>query len=532
MEAASRNIAKKYNVKLEVPGLLFVDTPGHEAFVNLRKRGGSIADIVILVVDSERGLENQAKESLEILRERKTPFLVAFNKVDKIPEWKPHPEKDVVADIDSQSPKTRSAFDTLLYRLVGELSELGFQSDRFDRVSDFRRSVAIVPVSAVTGEGLPELMLMAAGLCQVFLRNRLTLNPEDTRGIVLEVKEETGLGTTLDVIVYDGVLRKGDQFVVGGFDSPLVSRVKTILVPRSGVTQPGESKFIEIEEAPAAMGVKIVASGVESAIAGSPLVVYLDGPEAAVKAVRSEIESVRIKSDKKGVVVKADALGSLEAIAGALVKRNVPVRYADIGNISRRDLLEASVTKKEDPLLGVVLAFNVRFAPGAEDEASNMGIPVFRSKLIYEIIEGYTAWMEQEKQKMLTQQLSTLVRPGRAKILPGHVFRRANPIIVGVEVEAGTLRPDYPLINAEGKAIGKIMQIQYNGEPVESAAKGQSVAISVRSDLMVGRQVQEGDKLYVDVPDEHSLLMRTKYRENVDAEELELLEELKSLKAR
>lgn len=484
-----------------------------------------------MVVDSERGLENQAKESIEILRERRTPFLVAFNKIDKINGWKPDLSRDIVSDIDSQPPRVKTAFETVFYRLVGELAEMGFQSDRFDRVRDFRSTLTIVPVSAVTGEGIPELMLMTAGLCQVYMRQRLTLNPDETKGIVLEVKEETGLGTTLDTIVYDGILRKGDGFVVGGYESPIVSKVKSILVP--GNTSKGAStdeRFTEISEAPAAMGVKVVANDVESAVAGSPLIAFKDSPESAISQVKAEMESVRIKSDKKGVVVKADALGSLEALAGMLQKRGVPVRYSDIGGISRRDLLEASITKKEDPLLGAVLAFNVKFVPGADEDAVSLGIPVFRSQLIYEIIEEYTRWLESERQKRTYEQLASLIKPGKAKILRGHVFRRNNPIIVGVEVEMGEIKPDYPLITSEGKPVGRVMQIQYNGEPVQAATKGQSVAISIKSDLTVGRQVQEEDTLYVDVPAEHSYILRTKFEDYLGEEGIKLLEECRQVR--
>jgi translation initiation factor 5B len=521
---------QRYGVKLDVPGLLFVDTPGHEAFVNLRKRGGSIADIAILVVDAERGLENQTVESIEILKEKKTPFLVALNKIDRIPGWKPNPSLDIVANINSQSQRTRGTFDSYIYKLIGDLGKLGFMSDRFDRVKDFQNVLTIVPVSAATGEGLPELLLMTAGLCQVFLKRRLTVNPSDTKGIVLEVKEELGLGTTVDAIIYDGVLRKGDTIVLGGYDLPVVSKVKAILLPKLlGHQASSDDRFREIPEAPAAMGVKIVGPNLEAVIPGSPIYVPKNGVEQTVKSIMKELDSVRIKSDSKGVVLKADALGSLEALVDSLRRRNIPVRYADIGNISKRDVLEASITKKEEALYGVILAFNVKFLAGTEDEAKALNIPVFKSSVIYEIVEQYSKWLESERSRILALELSSLIRPAKFRIMPGYLFRRSNPVIVGVEVLGGVLKPGYPLVSAKCVPLGTIMQIQHNGKPVEQAEKGQNVAVSIKGDIMIGRQVEEGETVYVKVPEEHLRLLKTKYKDAVQTDELALIEELQAI---
>ncbi|MEM3710816.1 MAG: translation initiation factor IF-2 [Thermoprotei archaeon] len=523
----SGQLMKKYGVKLEVPGLLFVDTPGHEAFVNLRIRGGSIADIAIVVVDAEKGLENQTIESIKILKEKKTPFLVAMNKIDRIPGWVPHPELDVINSIDRQHAKVKAAVETLFYRLVNDLNQLGFTAERFDRVRDFRSVLSIVPVSAVTGEGIPELLLVTAGLCQVFLRKRLQVNPNETKGVVLEVKEEQGLGYTLDAIIYDGVLKKNDNIIIMGVDEPIVTKVKALLLPRQQAFTSGTERFREISEAHAAIGVKIVATNLEGVIAGSPIYVASDPMrinELKAKLIQ-EVESIKIKTDSKGVIVKADTLGTLEALVDSLKKNNIPIRLADIGNVSKRDLLEASISRKEDPLYGVILAFNVRFLPGIEEETKTLGVPVFKSQIIYELIDGYLKWLEEEKNRLLRLELASVVRPAKIKVIPSYVFRRSNPIIIGVEILSGSIKAGYPLISDKGVKVGEIMQIQYNGQPVSQAARGQSVAISIKSDVTFGRQLKEDDILYVAIPYDHIVLLKTKYHDTLSDDERETLDE-------
>lgn len=522
------NLISKYRVKIEIPGLLFIDTPGHEAFVNLRKRGGSIADIVILVVDVLKGLEKQTIESIQILKEKKTPFLIALNKIDRIPGWVAHPEMDVISSLNSQTILVKTNFDSLFYKLIGDLANLGFFAERFDRIKDFRSQLSIVPVSALTGEGIPELMLITIGLCQIFLKNKLQINFNETKGVVLEVKEEPGLGTTVDAIIYDGVLKKGDTIVLGGLQGAIITKVKAILVPKplNDMRSP-EDKFIEVETAQAAMGVKIVAADLDKTVAGSPIYVVngMMSLDKAQELILNELNSIRIKSDKVGVVVKADALGSLEALVDALRRNGIPVRYADIGNISKRDVLEAAITKKSDPFFGVVLAFNVRPLSNVVEEAKELGVPIFRKEVIYELIEEYTKWLQEQKSKALINEFSALIRPAKLKILEGYVFRRSNPVIVGIEVLEGQIKPGYPLQNAKCEFIGTIMQIQESGKTLESATKGQSVAISIKGDVVVGRHIFEGEVLYTAVPEEHANLLKSKFRSMLTEEELALLEE-------
>ncbi|MEM3695885.1 MAG: translation initiation factor IF-2 [Candidatus Bathyarchaeia archaeon] len=514
--------------ELEIPGLLVIDTPGHEAFTNLRKRGGSVADIAILVIDILRGFEAQTYECIEILKARKTPFLVAANKIDRIPGWNSYPDTPFMKAYQMQDAYVKQDLDNRIYDIIGVFSRLGFRADRFDRIRDFTKTVAIVPTSAKTGEGITELLMVLVGLTQQYLKKELQTTRGPAKGTVLEVKEEPGLGLTLNTIVYDGTLRKDDLIVVGGKEKPIVTRIRAILVPKplDEIRDPRD-RFSSVDSVSAAAGVKIVAPDLEGALAGAPLYAVGEGEKVDdyVKAVSEEIERIRIATDVEGVVLKADTLGSLEAIAENLKRNNVPVRLADVGDVSKRDVTEASVVREHEPYYGVVLAFNVKVLPDAQEEANAKGVQIFQEKIIYHLIDNYLSWLKSQREAKIEQEFANLVKPAKIQIMEGYVFRRAKPAIVGVEVLAGKIKPKLALIRAEdGEEVGEIQQIQEKGKALPEAGKGMQVAISLDKPI-VGRHIFEKDILYVKVPEQHAKALQTMFMDKLSVEEQEALNE-------
>ncbi len=519
--------------EVEIPGLLIIDTPGHEAFTNLRRRGGSAADIAILVIDVLRGFEAQTYECLEILKVRKVPFLVAANKIDRVPGWNALEDTPFLRSYQVQDRYVREDLDNRVYEIIGVFSRQGFRADRFDHIKDFTKTVAVVPVSAKTGEGITELLMVLVGLTQQYLQKRLQTTEGAAKGTVLEVKEEPGLGLTLNTIVYDGILRRDDAIVVGGRDKPIVTRVRAILVPKplDEIRDPRD-RFSNVDVVSAAAGVKIVAPGLEGALAGAPLYAVGEGESAEryVRLVGEEVERIRIATGIDGVVLKADTLGSLEAIADYMKSNNVPIRLADVGDVSKRDVTEAAVVKEHEPLYGAVLAFNVKVLPDAAEEAEIKGVQVFREQIIYHLVDNYLVWLKAKREAKFEVEFDRLVLPGKIRVLEGYVFRRAKPAIFGVEVLAGRIKPKVVLVRAEdGEEIGEVQQIQEKGEALSEAKTGMEVAISMDKP-MVGRHVFERDVLFVKVPEADVKVLLTTFMDRLSVEEQEALNEYVAMK--
>jgi translation initiation factor 5B len=324
------------------------------------------------------------------------------------------------------------------------------------------------------------------------------------------------------------VLQKGDLIVVGAKEKPVVTNVRAVLLPKplDEIRDPRD-RFSSVDAVSAAAGIKIAAPNLEEALAGAPLYVVpsKDRLEEYVKSVSEEVEKIRIVTEMEGVVLKTDALGSLEAIAESLKRNNVPIRLADVGDVSKRDVTEAVVVKGNEPLHGVVLAFNVKVLPDAEEEAKNRGVPIFQNNIIYHLIDDYVQWIKSEKEAQLREEFDRLVRPGKIKFLPGYVFRKAKPAIVGIEILAGHIQPKYVLVKEDGQDVGEIKQIQDRGQAVSEADTGMQVAVSLDKPI-VGRHIHERDIFYVRVPESHAKILLTKFQDRLSSEELGALNEL------
>ncbi|MFC1697479.1 translation initiation factor IF-2 [Nanoarchaeota archaeon] len=503
------------------PGLLFIDTPGHAAFTNLRKRGGNLADVAILVVDINEGFKPQTLEAVEILKTYKTPFIVAANKIDLISGWH---QKDVplLAEIESQTDTTKQMLDRKLYELLGKFAELGFESERFDRIKDYTKQIAMVPLSAKTGEGIPELLMVLTGMAQKFLEKCLECNIEvPGRGSILEVKEEKGLGKTFDMIIHEGNIRTNDTIVIGGMNGPIVTKVKALLEPVPlAEMRDSKSDFKPVKQVEAATGIKISAPNIEEVVAGMPVVVVRDDDIEKIKEkIQEEVEEVLIETDKDGLIIKADSLGSLEALICLLREKNVPIRKASIGNISKKEINEAESNIDKDPLAGIILGFNVKMEPDLE-----LGeVTILTNPVIYRLIEDYENWVVEQKKKIEAKELDKVVRPFKIQLIKGYIFRQSGPAIVGVSVLNGTIRTGTDVMK-DGKTISHVKGIQSEKKNVKEAEMGKEVAVSL-DNVTVGRQIKEEDVLYSYITEEDFRIMK-KFKEYLSADEKECLRQI------
>jgi translation initiation factor 5B len=518
-----------------IPGLLVIDTPGHEVFANLRSRGGSAADIAILVADVNKGFEPQTYESMEILKKRRVPFVVALNKIDMIPGWRHSKSQFVTDQVKAQDHSTTSMLDEKIYNIVGSLSRLGYNSEGFWRVKDFTKEVAIVPVSAAKNIGVPELLAVVVGLSQQFMSKRLERKEGPGRGIVLEVKEEIGLGPSANLVLIEGVLKVGDIILVAKRDKAVTTKVKALLLPKPlDEMRDPRDKFKPVSEVMSAAGIKVTSPDLEGVLAGSPLYVLDDkDQEPGLRSiVEDEIRNAIVTdTNTNGIILRCDTIGSLEAIRDMLKKANVPIQKADIGHITRRDILAAAAVKEKNRYLGVVLGFNTKILEEAKREAQERTIPIFSENIIYNLVRSYTEWVEYQKEHEDSILFNEIPPICKFQFMKGFVFRRNYPAVFGAEVQIGKLRQKVNVLNEEGKKIGTIHQIQENGKPIEEASKGEQVAVSIK-EISIGRQVNEGDIFYTDLGSKEAKLLLERFNYRLAQEEKDILNRIVSIKRR
>ncbi len=521
-------LTKKAGLNITIPGFLAIDTPGHAAFTNLRKRGGSIADIAILVIDINEGIKPQTEEAIEILKSHQVPFVIAANKIDLISGWQTHPNKTVLESIKLQPERVKKEIEEKMYKLVGQLfDQHQFNADRFDRLEDYTKKVAIIPTSAKTGAGIPELFMVLVGLAQRFLAEKLIIHPDQpAKGTILEVKEEKGLGKTINTIIYDGTLHVGDTVVIGSLQEPIVTKIKALFEPAPlSEIREKKSNFIPLKQVTAATGVKIATTDKHDFIAGMPLVSVPEEKEEQIEAAREKVkvsvQEVLIETEGSGVVVKADSLGSLEALVSLLKDKAITIKKASIGEINQKDLVDAEANLKSNPLQAIILGFNIQ-------PHQSKKVKIIINDVIYKIIEDYEKWVEEEKKALEKKKLEKLVKPAKIEIMPGYVFRQNNPAVVGVDILEGEIKVDLPLMNEQGKEMSRIKSIQREQESLTKAKKGIQVAIALPG-LTVGRQIREGQILYSSTPEEDFRKLK-ELKKYLTKDEIKILKEIAEIK--
>lgn len=495
----------KKQIEIKLPGLLIIDTPGHESFTNLRSRGSSLCDIAILVVDITHGLEPQTLESIGLLRARKTPFIVALNKIDRIYDWKStkdHPIRMALAD---QIPDVVQRFDDKVTETIGLFAAQSLNTVLYWENKDHKKYVNLVPTSALTGEGIPDLLMLMTQLTQKMMAEKLAVKAE-LECTVLEVKEVNGLGMTIDVVIVNGELREGQTIVICGLKGPIVTTIRGLLTPHPMKESRVNGAFIRHKVVKAAMGVKVCAPGLEYAIAGGSLLVARDHSriEELKDEVMYDLQTIlqQVDSSGKGVYVVASTLGSLEALLQFLKDAKIPVAQISIGNVSKKDVIMASVMVDKAPEFATILAFDVKVSEEAKRQALKSGVRIFTADIIYHLFDQMTAYMKELLDAKRDETKHEAVFPCILEIMPQFIFNNKNPIVMGVRVVEGVLKLGTPLCcpSQNNLVIGYVESIEFQHEEKKQATLDQEVSIKVAPlsevSVMYGRQFDHTDAVY------------------------------------
>ncbi|OTA58362.1 hypothetical protein K449DRAFT_385760 [Hypoxylon sp. EC38] len=529
--------------EFKVPGLLIIDTPGHESFSNLRSRGSSLCNIAILVVDIMHGLEPQTLESMKLLRDRKTPFIVALNKIDRLYGWKKVDNNGFQESLALQSKGVQNEFRNRLQETKLAFAEQGFNAELYYENKSMAKYVSLVPTSAHTGEGIPDMLKLIVQLTQERMVGSLMYLSE-VQATVLEVKAIEGFGMTIDVILSNGILREGDRIVVCGVEGAIVTNIRALLTPATMKELRVKSQYVHNKEVKAAMGVKISAPGLEGAIAGSRLLVV--GPDDDEDDLAEEVESdlnklfSRVATTGRGVSVQASTLGSLEALLDFLKECKIPVANVGIGPVFKRDVVQCATMLEKNPDYAIMLCFDVKIDKEAQAYADENGIKIFTADIIYHLFDAFTKHMEQQLEKKKEESKMLAVFPCVLHTVA--VFNKTSPIVIGVDVVDGNLRVNTPIAavkqnpNTGAKEIiqlGRVTSIERDHKQIPICKKGQpSVAIKIEMgghQPTYGRQLEEKDTLYSLISRASIDTLKEFYRKEVTTDEWQLIIKLKPL---
>lgn len=529
---------KGYNdTTFKLPGLLIIDTPGHESFSNLRNRGSSLCDIAILVVDIMHGLEPQTIESINLLKAKRTPFVVALNKIDRLYDWNTMNRKDVRDIIKGQASNTQLEFQQRTKAVIVQFAEQGLNAALYYENPDPKTYISLIPTSAITGEGMGNLLFLIVQSCQKQLAKRLMFS-EDLQATVLEVKAIPGLGTTIDAILINGKLREGETMILAGTEGPIVTQIKALLMPQPMKELRVKNAYIEHKEVVAAQGVKIAAKELEKAIAGLNLQIAHKPDEVEIfkDIVARDLKSVlsSIKLSERGVYVQASTLGSLEALLEFLRTSKIPYSGIRIGPVVKRDVMKASTMLEHENQYATILAFDVKVERDAQELADSLGVKIFQADIIYHLFDKFMAYREEIKQRKREEFKTIAVFPCKLKILPQFVFNSRDPIVIGVIVEAGVVKEGTPICvpSKEFVDLGVVTSVEANHKQIEAARKGQEVCIKIEpipgeTPKMFGRHFDENDMLVSKISRQSIDACKDYFRDDLLKSDWALMVELK-----
>uniref|UniRef100_A0A8C5UG18 Eukaryotic translation initiation factor 5B n=1 Tax=Malurus cyaneus samueli TaxID=2593467 RepID=A0A8C5UG18_9PASS len=524
---------------IKIPGMLIIDTPGHESFSNLRNRGSSLCDIAILVVDIMHGLEPQTIESLNLLKSKKCPFIVALNKIDRLYDWKKSPDTDVAVTLKKQKKNTKDEFEERAKAIIVEFAKQGLNAALFYENKDPRTFVSLVPTSAHTGDGMGSLIALLVELTQTMLTKRLA-ECQELRAQVMEVKALPGMGTTIDVILINGRLKEGDTIIVPGVEGPIVTQIRGLLLPPPMKELRVKNQYEKHKEVVAAQGVKILGKDLEKTLAGLPLLVAHKEDEVPVlkDELIHELKQTlnAIKLEEKGVYVQASTLGSLEALLEFLKTSEVPYSGINIGPVHKKDVMKASVMLEHDPQYAVILAFDVRIERDAQEMADSLGVRIFSAEIIYHLFDAFTKYRQDYKKQKQEEFKHIAVFPCKLKILPQFIFNSRDPIVMGVVVEAGQVKQGTPMCvpSKNFVEIGIVTSIEINHKPVDVAKKGQEVCVKIEpipgeSPKMYGRHFEATDILVSKISRQSIDALKDWFRDEMQKSDWQLIVELKKV---
>ncbi|KAI8562803.1 hypothetical protein RHMOL_Rhmol03G0063800 [Rhododendron molle] len=495
----------KADAKLKVPGLLVIDTPGHESFTNLRSRGSGLCDIAILVVDIMHGLEPQTIESLNLLKMRNTEFIVALNKVDRLYGWKACRNAPIVKTMKQQSKNVQLEFNTRVSQVITQFKEQGLNTELYYKNKEMGETFSIVPTSAISGEGIPDLLLLLVQWTQKTMVEKLTFSNE--------------------------------------VQVPIVTTIRALLTPHPMKELRVKGTYLHHKEIKAAQGIKINAQGLEHAIAGTGL--YVVGPNDDLEDIKEsameDMKSVLSKIDKsgEGVCVQASTLGSLEALLEFLKSPavKIPVSCISIGPVHKKDVMKASVMLEKKKEFATILAFDVKVTPEARELADEAGVKIFITDIIYHLFDQFKAYIDNLKGEKKKEAAEEAVFPCVLRIMPNCVFNNKDPIVLGVDVVEGIAKVGTPICipQREFIDIGRIASMEKNKKPLDYAKKGQKVAIKIvgsnleEQQRMFGRHFEMEDELVSHISRRSIDVLKTNYRDDLSIDEWRLLAKLKNL---
>ena len=542
IKSSCSSIKGKFEVICNIPGILMIDTPGHSEFQSLRDVGTSICDLGILIIDIEESIQEQTKEAIKLLKEKKIPFVVAVTKLDKINGWKTTTSPNLREALKEQSKDMSMMLMAKLEDIKYDLSKEDINAEFYFKNSNPKQIYSIVPVSSKTGEGIADLLSLLVYTAQNWMLKKI-IYQDTVSCTIMESKYDKHNGYTIDVILNNGTINVGDKFVVSTITGPNICTVRNLLIP-SAFTQLGKKTNWDYKDSVrASIGCKIIGSNLDGAYPGTHLFSIKTSDAStetdAINNANQEINAVWKSYDfiSPGVFIGTQTFGELDAGYSIFQKAGISVAGAYIGEPSNKfiDLILMKTETDTLPENRIYLYFGAFNNTDVFEYAKKNNITLLSSEVIYKLVELYKI----EKEKMIKARQNTnnnAIFPVEMVILKQYLFMKggSDHLMFGVKIKKGTLYKNTPICVPEKNVhLGKVLNIQFEHKEKEKGEEGQEICIRLDNpnQLIINRQFDVSDKLIARLSRESIDILKRDYKEVVPKKDwLLIIEHIKLLK--
>ena len=508
-------ITKEINKEIKIPGIIYVDTPGHECFSAIRLCGLLISDIIIIIVDIFKGLEQQTIECINLLHEYKKPFIIAVNKIDRLNGWKsntPNMSTCLKNVLKNQNKNTLSILDDHINKICNQLSSYGFHSSLYYKNNDIKYTISIVPISAKLGFGLPDLIMLINVLSQQMISSKLTVTNKVDGGYIIEKIKDKKYGNLLSSLLINGKIKNNDCIMLLDENDNIVEfQLKHLYEPIEGLEVKDSLNILLVPEINTQLPFIIKCNDELNPKPGTPFyVVNKDNKtkiyELLEKYKNKYLNPNKIKLEKYGIQINAKTYNSAQGLGELCNTKGIQISKIMIGDINKINLMKLNnkyenlnKTKNDftfNKRYMVILAYDTCVSDELLKMAEDMNIKIMTNKLIYQLVEEYENHVV-KLDKEFKNQYPNLRKPCEIKIIDKFVFHKKDPIIIGVSVTKNNLhigmvieaiidKKNVDKKNIDKKNIGKmaiklgkITSIKKHDKQIEEAKENDVVCIKI-----------------------------------------------------
>ena len=523
-------ITNKYKVEPKIPGVLLIDTPGHEVFNKLRNFGSNLCDVAIVVIDIISGVKPQTIESIKMLQENKIPFVIAATKLDTVDGYKCCNMSSLNDEFKEQEKYVLYSIDSYIQDIKYDLEKINVKAELYFKNKKPKQMYSIVPISSKTNSGLSDLLCLIVYISQEWMNSKMIYDENKKDMVIMKSYNDKKMGWVIDVIIKNGNIKVGEKYIILSTTGPQEIKVRNLIIGKD-----------RVREVKASNCVTVIAANCSQCYSGTKLFPHTSNIKELTKEYDNLLSSYKL--EKNGVLLIAPTLAMLDGLYNTF--KDVKISGVDIGNVNENSIRKhlskfENVSEKEYKCVLYFGELSNHIYTELFNYCKSKELNFIREPVVYHLKEAYDEYKDMMVKERQEQQLikGNAVYPCKLKIFKQHIFMKGgmDHLMFGVKIVEGKILKGSSLrlskeLQEKKPILGKIISMQKNNEEVNEGNTGDELCIRLTnpSGLLYGRHFDYNDYVYSDITRESIDILKKDYRDKMEKKDWLLVIELKKL---